>query len=54
VVTIPEVYKNNYYFTTITGQWTRHLDGIKGNFYIAEQEYVAPSTFMRRESFQNG
>ena len=23
----------------------RHLDGVKGNFYVTEQEYVAPSTF---------
>jgi two-component system, OmpR family, sensor histidine kinase VicK len=23
----------------------RHLDGIKGNFYISETEYLAPATF---------
>jgi two-component system, OmpR family, sensor histidine kinase VicK len=23
----------------------RHLDGVKGNFCVTEQEYVAPSTF---------
>jgi two-component system sensor histidine kinase VicK len=23
----------------------RHLDGIKGNFYISETEYIAPATF---------
>ncbi|MFL6409564.1 MAG: hypothetical protein ACJ71F_21170 [Nitrososphaeraceae archaeon] len=23
----------------------RHLEGIKGNFYISETEYVAPATF---------
>ena len=22
-----------------------HLDGIKGNFYISETEYIAPATF---------
>ena len=31
----------------------RHLDGIKGNFYVTEQEYVV-LVFMRRESSQNG
>src|ERR671930_2179371 len=23
----------------------RHLDGIKGNFYLSETEYIAPATF---------
>jgi len=29
----------------------RHLDGIKGNFYIAEHEYVAPSTLHENGKF---
>jgi two-component system, OmpR family, sensor histidine kinase VicK len=27
----------------------RHLDGVKGNFCVTEQEYVAPSTFHKKE-----
>ena len=27
----------------------RHLNGIKGNFYLSEQEYAAPATFHRKE-----
>jgi signal transduction histidine kinase len=27
----------------------RHLDGVKGNFCVTEQEYVAPSTFHEKE-----
>jgi two-component system, OmpR family, sensor histidine kinase VicK len=26
----------------------RHIDGIKGNFYISETEYIAPATFHER------
>jgi hypothetical protein len=26
----------------------RHLDGIKGNFYVNETEYLAPTTFHDR------
>jgi signal transduction histidine kinase len=29
----------------------RHLDGIKGNFYVAEDEYVAPSTVHEKGEF---
>jgi sugar-specific transcriptional regulator TrmB len=29
----------------------RHLDGIKGNFYVTEQEYVAPSTLREKGEF---
>ena len=25
----------------------RHLDGVKGNFYVTEHEYVAPSTTLQ-------
>jgi signal transduction histidine kinase len=31
----------------------RHLNGIKGNFYLSEQEYAAPATFHRKESSAN-
>ena len=24
-------------------RWFRHLDGIKGNFYVSEREYIAPA-----------
>jgi two-component system, OmpR family, sensor histidine kinase VicK len=27
----------------------RHIDGIKGNFYISETEYIAPATFHEKE-----
>ena len=27
----------------------RHLDGIKGNFYLSESEYLAPATFHEKE-----
>ena len=27
----------------------RHLDGIKGNFYVSETEYLAPATFHEKE-----
>ena len=27
----------------------RHLNSIKGNFYLSEQEYAAPATFPRKE-----
>src|SRR5918911_1318715 len=26
----------------------RHIDGIKGNFYISETEYIAPATFHKK------
>ena len=29
----------------------RHLDGIKGNFYVTEDEYVAPSSFHEEREF---
>ncbi len=29
----------------------RHLDGIKGNFYVTEHEYAAPSTFRENGKF---
>jgi two-component system, OmpR family, sensor histidine kinase VicK len=29
----------------------RHLDGIKGNFYVTEQEYVAPSALREKGEF---
>jgi two-component system sensor histidine kinase VicK len=32
--------------TKMTGE-IRHLDGIKGNFYISDTEYIAPATFER-------
>jgi len=28
----------------------RHLNGIKGNFYLSEKEYAAPATFHKKES----
>jgi len=33
--------------TKMTGE-IRHLDGIKGNFYISDTEYIAPATFHER------
>jgi signal transduction histidine kinase len=33
--------------TKMTGE-IRHLDGIKGNFYISDTEYIAPETFHER------
>jgi two-component system, OmpR family, sensor histidine kinase VicK len=33
--------------TRMTGE-IRHLDGIKGNFYISDTEYIAPATFHER------
>ena len=30
----------------------RHLDGIKGNFYVNETEYLAPTHFMIKESLR--
>jgi len=29
----------------------RHLDGIKGNFYVTEQQYVAPSSLRKKGEF---
>jgi hypothetical protein len=29
----------------------RHLNGIKGNFYVSEDQYVAPSTLREKEEF---
>jgi two-component system, OmpR family, sensor histidine kinase VicK len=33
--------------TKMTGE-IRHLDGIKGNFYLSDTEYIAPATFHER------
>ena len=30
----------------------RHLEGIKGNFYISETEYLAPAGFTKKESLR--
>src|SRR5215469_2779002 len=31
----------------------RHLDGVKGNFYVTEEEYVAPSTYHENGKFSD-
>jgi two-component system, OmpR family, sensor histidine kinase VicK len=51
---ITEITKNNVSYceelTSIVDE-LRHLDGIKGNFYVAEDEYVAPSTVHEKGEF---
>jgi two-component system, OmpR family, sensor histidine kinase VicK len=50
---ITEITKNNvsYCKELMSVVELRHLDGIKGNFYVTEQEYVAPSSFREEEKF---
>jgi signal transduction histidine kinase/sugar-specific transcriptional regulator TrmB len=50
---ITEITKNNvsYCKELMSIVELRHLDGIKGNFYVTEDEYVAPSTIHEKEEF---
>jgi two-component system, OmpR family, sensor histidine kinase VicK len=50
---ITEISKNNvsYCKELMLVVELRHLDGIKGNFYITEDEYVAPSTVHDKGEF---
>jgi len=51
---ITEITKNNLGYCkeliSIVDE-LRHLDGVKGNFYVTEHEYVAPSTFHENGKF---
>src|SRR5215471_18456342 len=51
---ITEITKNNLGYCkelmSIVDE-LRHLDGVKGNFYVTEEEYVAPSTFRENGKF---
>jgi two-component system, OmpR family, sensor histidine kinase VicK len=51
---ITEITKNNLGYCKelmSTVDDFRHLDGVKGNFYLTEQEYVAPSTIHEGGNF---
>jgi two-component system, OmpR family, sensor histidine kinase VicK len=50
---ITEITKNNvgYCKELMSVAELRHLDGIKGNFYVTEDEYVAPSTLREKQEF---
>jgi two-component system, OmpR family, sensor histidine kinase VicK len=50
---ITEITKDNlsYCKELISVAELRHLDGIKGNFYVTGDEYVAPSTFHEKGAF---
>jgi signal transduction histidine kinase len=51
---ITEITKNNLHhckeLVSIVDE-LRHLDSVKGNFYVSEHEYVAPSTFREEGKF---
>jgi len=50
---ITEITKNNlsYCNELMSIVELRHLNGIKGNFYVSEDQYVAPSTLREKEEF---
>jgi len=50
---VTEITKNNvsYCKELMSVVELRHLDGIKGNFYVTEHNYVAPSSFHEKGKF---
>ena len=55
LICVTEITKDNLSYCKQLMEMThelRHLEGIKGNFYISETEYLAPAALHEKESLR--